>query len=94
MTTLARLLSSAPDRAVRDGARALDLATAVWALDNDPVHAETMALALAELERCDDALQWIRRAIGLAEKTRDAAERDRLRVQLPRFEGATCRAAY
>jgi tetratricopeptide (TPR) repeat protein len=92
MTTLARLLSSAPDRSVRDGTEALELATAVWSLDNDAVPAETMALALAELERCAEAREWMQRAVGLAEKSGDAGEQVRLRAELPRFEGAVCRA--
>jgi tetratricopeptide (TPR) repeat protein len=92
MTTLARLLSSSPDRAVRDGAKALELATAVWALDNAAVPAETMALALAELERCGEALKWMQRAVGIAETSGDAVEHARLRGELPRFEALACRA--
>jgi tetratricopeptide (TPR) repeat protein len=92
MTTLARLLSSSPDRAVRDGRKALELATAVWALDNAAVPAETMALALAELERCGEALEWMRRAVGIAETSGEAEEAARLRNELSRFEGAPCRA--
>jgi tetratricopeptide (TPR) repeat protein len=92
MTTLARLLSSSPDRAVRNGTRALELATTVWKADDSAVSAETMALALAELERCTEARQWMQRALGLAEKSGDAAEQARLRAQLPRFEVAICRA--
>jgi tetratricopeptide (TPR) repeat protein len=92
MTTLARLLSSSPDRAVRDGTKALELAMAVWALDNAAVPAETMALALAELERCGEALEWMRRAVGIAEKSGDPGEHARLRGEIARFEGASCRA--
>ena len=91
-TTLARLLASSPDLAVRDGRRALDLATAVRASRSAPRDAETMALALAELGRCAEALEWMRRAVAEAERAGDASERERLEAQIPRFGVASCRA--
>jgi tetratricopeptide (TPR) repeat protein len=91
-TTLARLLASSPDLAVRDGRRALVLATAVHASRAAPADAETMALALAELGRCAEALDWMRRAVADAERAGDAAEAGRLKAEIPRFDAAACRA--
>ena len=92
-TTLARLLSSSPDRSMRDGRRALDLATGVYKAEPTPAHAETIALALAELERCDEALTWMKRAVAEAEQAKDLAEATRLRREMPRYEVALCRPA-
>jgi len=92
-TTLARLLASSPDRAVRNGARALDLATRVYGAEPTPVHGETVALALAELGRCDEAVTWMKRAIDDAEKQNEAAEATRLRGEMPKYDVASCRPA-
>jgi tetratricopeptide (TPR) repeat protein len=90
-TTLARLLASSPDRSVRDGKRALDLANAVHAAEPTPVHSETIALALAELGRCDEAVAQMNRAIAEAAQASDAAEVARLKGELPKYAGAACR---
>jgi tetratricopeptide (TPR) repeat protein len=91
-TTLARLLASSPQRTVRNGERALALAQRVYDAEPGASHAETMALALAELNRCGEALDWIRRAVSAAESENDPAQLTRLRGELARYEGASCRA--
>ena len=63
----ARLLAACPDKSVRDGERALKLALAVWQAQPAAFHAETVALALAELGRCDEAATWQRTAAGRAQ---------------------------
>jgi tetratricopeptide (TPR) repeat protein len=90
-TTLARLLASAPDRSVRDGRRALDLATDVYTSQPTPVYGETVALALAELDRCDEAADWMRRAIADAERAKDSAESARLKAEAGRYTQRPCR---
>ncbi len=65
---LARLLAGCPDLGERDGARALDLAQRVWDAVPDARHAATVAMALAELDRCSEAVTWQRRAIALAQE--------------------------
>ena len=90
-TTLARLLASSPDRSLRDGSRAFEIATKVFAAAPTPVHGETIALALAELGRCDDALTWMRRAVGEAEQAGDSAEAIRLRGEMPKYQNVSCR---
>jgi Flp pilus assembly protein TadD len=90
-TTLARLLASSPDRSIRNGPRALELATAVYAAEPTPVHGETVALALAELSRCDEALTWMKRAVAEAERANDTTEAARLKSELTKYETASCR---
>ena len=90
-TTLARLLASSPDFSLRDGQRALALATKVYTTAPAPVHRETVALALVELGRCGEALEWMKRAVAEAEQTKDAGEAARLKGELPKYESATCR---
>jgi len=90
-TTLARLLAASPDRSLRDGQQALDLATRVYQADPSPAHGETIALAYAELARCNEALTWMKRALTEAERTNDAAEAARLKGEMPKYESASCR---
>jgi len=87
---LARLLAACPDRTLRDGARARDLATAVWRARPTPEHAETVALAEAESGRCDEAARWQRTALEGASLS--AAQKEEMRAQLARYQrGAPCR---
>jgi tetratricopeptide (TPR) repeat protein len=90
-TTLARLLAAAPDRSLRDGARALELSMRVYDRDPSAAHGETVALALAESGRCGDAAMWIQRAVAQAEQTRDSATATRLRAEAPRYQTSQCR---
>jgi tetratricopeptide (TPR) repeat protein len=90
-TTLARLLASSPDGSIRNGQRALELATAVNDAEPSPVHGETIALALAELGRCDEALAWMKRAVEGAEQTQNIEEAARLRREMPKYALPSCR---
>ncbi len=72
---LARLLAGAPDPGLRDGPRALNLAIRVYQARDTPEHAETLALALAENGRCDEAARLQRR---LVEALRQNGQTDRL----------------
>jgi tetratricopeptide (TPR) repeat protein len=90
-TTLARLLASSPDVTVRDGKRAFEIAMAVNDAEPLPVHAETIALALAELGRCGEAMEWMKRAVASAERGKNAAEAARLTAEMGRYQRAVCR---
>ena len=90
-TTLARLLASSPDVSLRDGTRALDLATQVYKAKPLPVYGETIALALAELGRCEEAADWMRRAVTEAERVKDTQEAARLKGEAPKYASASCR---
>jgi tetratricopeptide (TPR) repeat protein len=86
-TTLARLLASSPDVTLRNGERALAIATAVNDAEPSPVHGETVALALSELGRCEEALAWMRRAVAEAERDGDAGQARRLESEIPKYAG-------
>ncbi|HEX9942418.1 MAG TPA: tetratricopeptide repeat protein [Thermoanaerobaculia bacterium] len=89
---LARLLAACPDRSVRDGARALDLALAVWNARPAAAHAETVALALAELDRCAEAAQWQRKSMEEARRQGLEARLGGLGRALSTYEkGSPCR---
>lgn len=91
---MARLLAGCPDLTVRDGARALDLALLVFKARNSVGHAETVAMSLAEVGRCDEAAEWQTRAIAAAEAgTATPPELlERLRRAAPAYEsGPPCR---
>jgi len=76
---------------VRDGRRALDLATDVYKARATPVSSETVALALSELERCDEAADWMRRAIAEADRLKDSKESARLKGESSRYANRSCR---
>lgn len=87
----ARLLAACPDTAVRDGERALKLALAVWQAQPAAFHAETVALAFAELGRCAEAVTWQRIAAGRAE-SESPARLAGIRSALAAYEkGPPCR---
>jgi tetratricopeptide (TPR) repeat protein len=90
-TTLARLLAAAPDRTVRDGRRALEIATAVHTAAPGPVNRETVAIALAELGRCTEASEWMRKAIDEARRTNEMFDAVRLESELAKYGGNDCR---
>jgi len=90
-TTLARLLAATPDRTLRDGQRALTLATRVYEAQRSPVHGESMAIALAELGRCQEAAAWMQRATAEADRDGDITTAARLRAEAPRYAGSPCR---
>lgn len=69
---LARLLAATPVQELRDGKRSLMMAEKVWAAVQAYDHAATMAMALAEQGRCEDAVSWQERAIDMAAKGRTA----------------------
>jgi tetratricopeptide (TPR) repeat protein len=83
----ARLLAAAPDRQVRDGARALALieglnGAATRTLDWGIV----MAMSLAAAGRYDEAATWQREAIGFAQQARDRRLEQRLSENLARYQ--------
>ena len=67
--TLAQLLATSPHAEVRDGTRALELAQQVYQATRSLHHGETIAMALAELGRFDDAIAWQQQLIAHARQT-------------------------
>lgn len=89
---LARLLAGCPDLSLRDGARALTLAQLVWQARPEAVYAETLALASAELGRCEDAARWQKTAIDAAQKQGQEGRVEDMNRKLAGYEkGAPCR---
>jgi tetratricopeptide (TPR) repeat protein len=66
---LARLLASSPILEKRQGKRALELALKVYRAMENFEHARTAAMAYAELNQCDKAVEWMEIAIKLAENS-------------------------
>jgi len=83
---LARILASSPDRSVRDGQRALELARAAFAQAKTMEHAETVALAYAEIGAFGDAARWQRTLLDEAERLGDRVWIERLAANLERYE--------
>ena len=79
---LARVLAAAPDADARDGARALALLEGPLRHHRTAVASETMAMALAELGRYTEAVEWQQAAIGAAQTANDRGAADRMRETL------------
>lgn len=92
--TLAYLLAAIPQTDLRDGKRALDLAMGVYDATDAVNHGALVAMALAELGRCDEAAAWIRR---MTDKANDQERHDlveKLKTALKRYESERpCRPA-
>ncbi|HEX6202294.1 MAG TPA: tetratricopeptide repeat protein, partial [Thermoanaerobaculia bacterium] len=90
---LARLLAGAPDAALRSGERAVDLAQRVFAAAPTVAHAETLAMALAEADRCEEAAAVQQQAVEGARAGGADAEAARLGRILEHYRGQRpCRA--
>ena len=63
---LARVLAAAPDDRVRDGQRALAITETLLKSQRTIELMQTMAMALAEVGRFDEAVQWQREAVAAA----------------------------
>jgi tetratricopeptide (TPR) repeat protein len=88
---LARLLAACPDLSLRDGARARDLAFAVWQAQPSVAHAETVALANAEAGDCAEAARWQRIALE-GEKELPPGKVAEMKAKLAGYEkGGACR---
>lgn len=74
---LARLLATCPDDGVRDGARAVALARELVERERSVDHAETLAMALAEVGRFDEAVEWQRRVIDQERSARGQVSPER-----------------
>jgi tetratricopeptide (TPR) repeat protein len=88
----ARLLATCPGG---DPAKALEIATALYAARPEPEHAEALAMALAALGRYGEAVERQRQAIRDAEAAGKAALLPELKANLALFEaGRPSRTAW
>jgi tetratricopeptide (TPR) repeat protein len=91
---LARVLATAPEAAVRDGERALALAQEVYGAAATSDHAETVAMALAEVGRFEGAASWQQRALELAPPA-PSRRRELMARRLEAYRrGEACRAPW
>jgi len=91
---LARLLAGCPDTSLRNGDRAIELAMPVFDAQKIPLHAETLAMALAEAGRCEEAASLQKRLISISEHNKFDVPIDRYKEELARYEkGKPCRPA-
>jgi tetratricopeptide (TPR) repeat protein len=79
---LSRVLASSPRLDLRDGERALALALEVFRASPDSGTAAAVALALAELGRCEEAATWQLQALEMPATT--ASRQDLLRYESER----------
>lgn len=92
---LARVLAAAPDDRVRDGARAVSLMNGLLQSQQTLAMAETMAMALAESGRFDDAARWQQDAIRAARESNREDLVRRLGVNLTLYQsGRPCRTPW
>ena len=90
--TLSYLLSTSPELNLRDGARAFDLAQRAYKATEAPEHAALVAMALGELGRCNEAVEWQRRALVAAEQGGNTDLKTKLTANLKIYERVqTCR---
>ncbi len=89
---LARLLATCPDLTLRNGERAVELATKIVQAQPKPQHMETLALALAEAGRCKEAATIQKQLVAKAEELGNEELAARLKKDLVRYEkGKPCR---
>jgi tetratricopeptide (TPR) repeat protein len=86
---LVRLLVAAPELSLRDGPRALAMATRRLETNREPPHAETLAMALAEVGRFEDATRTQRAVLAEARRLHRTADTERLARNLARYESRT-----
>jgi tetratricopeptide (TPR) repeat protein len=83
---LARLLAACPDKAIRDGPRGLKLADRVFRAQRDIDTGETMAMALAEVGRYDEAAELQRAMISQLDARGDSQSAQSLRGNLVAYQ--------
>ena len=86
---MARFLAACPDDTLRDGQQALELALSAFKIRNNPLEAETVAMAYAQLGNFEEAILWQSEIVQGAEQSRrdDLLPRARAAsVPLPEWE--------
>lgn len=92
---LAYLLAASPQYDLRNGARALELAQLVYEATGLANHGAVVALALAELGRCDEASASLKLMIAKAAEEGKSDPADKLKAELDRTARARpCRPTF
>jgi tetratricopeptide (TPR) repeat protein len=79
-------LAASPQLDLRNGARALELAQRVYQTTGLLQHGAVVAMALAELGRCSEAAEWVRKLIGKAEQERKTELLAKLKADLQLYD--------
>ena len=91
--SLAWMLAASPDASLRDGERALDLAQGVFESHSSLPNVELVAEALAELDRCDKAAEFLREMGATVPRAEAPEIAERIQQGIERFDkGSPCRA--
>jgi len=85
---LAYLLATSPRYEKRDGKRALELAQAAYDATGTVNHGVLVAMALAELGRCDEAARWMKQMTVKATGDSKPDLIEKLKLELSRYERA------
>ena len=94
VAVLAYVLATSPEFKLRNGARALDLAQLVHKATGALQHGALVAMALAELGRCNEAAEMQRRMVVAAEQAGNTELLIKLKAGLKLYEGTqSCRPA-
>lgn len=88
---LAYLLAASPQLTLRDGARALGIAQAVYKSTGSVNHGLLIGLALGELGRCDEAAAWLRQMVAKANGAGKPEVVERLKAESSNYERSPCR---
>lgn len=88
---LSYLLAASPKTELRNGARAFDLAQGIYRTTSTAQHGALVALALAELGRCNEAADWQRRMIAAAQQEGNKDLSAKLQSALKLYENTQCR---
>ena len=86
---LARFLASCPDASLRDGKMSFSMAAEVFDSERTSPHAETLAMALAEVGRFEDAAKLQRRILEQLGTSPRGEHRDRLEGNLDLYQRNT-----
>ena len=91
---LAYTLASSPQLDLRNGARAYELAQRVYQTTGLLQHGAVVAMALAELGRCSEAGDWVRKLMAKAEQESKTEMLEKLRGDLQLYDKKqACRPA-
>ena len=88
---LARLLASSPNHESRNGARALALAQRAYKATGSLEYGAVISIALAELGRCADALEFQKKLIAAADRAEQISVAENLKKDLQLYERLPCR---
>jgi tetratricopeptide (TPR) repeat protein len=91
LTEIARVLATSPEKSLRNGAEAVELAQRAAKLTGgrDPTVLDTLAAAYAEAGRFSDALPTAEQALALASSQKNTALADALRARIKLYQAGS-----